>query len=114
VQQKDALYITEGEIEVEEALSECERLGSVTSSINSPNVSLEARQAIGSKRRNVNEEQGSCAIGLGWLYKPLFAKDSEGKEIAFEGDKPLRIPCEFYRENEAHEPSGNPSLLYHS
>lgn len=107
---KMALFITEGIVSGRGIYLNGERLGSVTSSINSPNVSLEARQAIGSKRRNVNEEQGSCAIGLGWLYKPLFAKDSEGKEIAFEGDKPLRIPCEFYRENEAHEPSGNPVL----
>ncbi|MBP7310464.1 MAG: aminomethyltransferase family protein [Candidatus Cloacimonetes bacterium] len=82
------------------------RLGSVTSSINSPNLSLEMRQAIGSARKNVNDPHGTAAIGLGWFYEPIFNTDAQGKELAVENDQPLRIAVEFYREDAEGKPSG--------
>ncbi len=88
------------------------RLGSVTSSINSPNVPLEMRMAIGSARKNVNDPQGTAAIGLGWFYEPLFKKDADGKEIAVENDQPLRMAVEFYREDATGKPSGSPVKGY--
>lgn len=86
------------------------RLGSVTSSINSPNVSFEMRQAIGSKRKNVNDPQGTAAIGMGWFYKPLFTMDESGNQVGVIDGQPIRIPVEFYKEDSEGKASGNPTL----
>ena len=104
------IFVSEGIVSNRGIYKEGKRLGTVTSSINSPNVSLEMRLAIGSKRKNVNEENGTAAIGLGWFYAPLFEKDIEGKEIAEIEGKPIRIPVEFYREDENRNPIGSPVL----
>ncbi len=87
-------------------------LGTVTSSINSPNLSLEQRVALGSQRRNVNAEDGSAAIGLAWLYTNPFAKDTEGKFVTHENDLPIRIPVQFYRVDEAGNTVGSPLAGY--
>lgn len=78
------------------------RLGSVTSSINSPNLTLEKRLAIGSSRKNVNEPTGTAAIGLAWLYAipemdcGLADGDPVGPHLA----------VELYREDADHKPTG--------
>jgi hypothetical protein len=87
-------------------------LGSVTSSINSPNLAIEKRLAIGSKRKNVNEPTGTAAIGLVWLYNNPFELDSEGKEIIGTEDEPVRIHVEFYREDAEGKPMGSPVIGY--
>jgi len=106
------IIVSEGIVSHRGVYHNGKRLGSVTSSINSPNLSFEQRLAIGSKRKNVNEENGSAAIGLVWLYNSPFDLDAEGKEIAQDGEKPLRIKVEFYKENEARIASGTPVLGY--
>ncbi|MCD8480493.1 MAG: hypothetical protein LRZ88_09915 [Candidatus Cloacimonetes bacterium] len=88
------------------------RIGSVTSSINSPNLSLEQRQAIGSKRKNVNDENGTAAIGLVWLYQSVFEQDAEGKDISEHEGKPVRIKAEFYREDAEGKPTGSAVIGY--
>lgn len=87
-------------------------LGTVTSSINSPNLSLEQRLAIGSSRRNVNAEDGNAAIGLAWLHKNPFARDAAGKFITHENDLPIRIPVQFFRVDAAGNASGSPLTGY--
>lgn len=109
---KMAIIITEGIVSHRGVYLQDKRIGSVTSSINSPNVSLDQRLAIGSKRKNVNEEHGAAAIGLAWLYNNPFETDAEGKDITHHDDKPLRIMLEFYRENENQEKQGTPVLGY--
>ncbi len=74
------------------------RLGTVTSSINSPNVSLEKRQFIGSKRKSVNSEDGTAAIGLAWLYESPY------------GENPENIPVHFFKEDGEKNPKGKPVL----
>jgi len=106
------LIISEGIVSGRGIYLDGKRIGTVTSSINSPNVSLEARLAIGSKRKNVNDENGSCAIGLGWLHSSVFALDTEGKEITLENGLPIRVAVEFFKENEAKAKSGTPVLGY--
>ena len=112
VQKRLYIFVSEGIVTNRGIYKEGKRLGTVTSSINSPNVSLEMRLAIGSKRKNVNEEKGTAAIGMGWFYFPLFEKDAEGKELAEIDGKPIRIPVEFYREDEKRNPIGSPVLGY--
>ncbi len=106
------IVVSEGIVSHRGIYKDGKRLGSVTSSINSPNVSLEMRLAIGSKRRNVNEEKGTAAIGMGWFYASLFDQDNEGRDIAELEGKPVRFPVEFYREDEAGKPTGSPVLGY--
>ncbi|MDD2229490.1 MAG: aminomethyl transferase family protein [Candidatus Cloacimonetes bacterium] len=106
------IIVSEGIVSHRGIYKDGKRLGSVTSSINSPNVSLEMRLAIGSKRKNVNEEHGTAAIGMGWFYQPLFQLDAEGKAIDLVDDKPVRIPVECYREDAEGKPSGSPTLAY--
>jgi aminomethyltransferase len=112
VQKRFYIFVSEGIVSNRGIYKDGKRLGTVTSSINSPNVSWEMRLAIGSKRKNVNEEKGTAAIGMGWFYFPLFEKDNEGKEIAEIDEKPIRIPVEFYREDENRKPTGTPVLGY--
>lgn len=106
------IFVSEGIVTNRGIYKDGKRLGTVTSSINSPNVSLEMRLAVGSKRKNVNEENGTAAIGMGWFYHPLFPKDAEGKEIGEMDNKPIRIPVEFYREDENRQPKGSPVIGY--
>jgi aminomethyltransferase len=106
------IIVSEGIVSHRGIYKDGKRLGSVTSSINSPNVSLDMRLAIGSKRKNVNEEHGTAAIGLGWFYEPLFATDADGKEIGVADGKPIRIALEFYREDADAKPSGSPTAGY--
>ncbi len=112
VQKRLYIFVSEGIVSNRGIYKDGKRLGTVTSSINSPNVSWEMRLAIGSKRKNVNEEKGTAAIGMGWFYFPLFEKDDEGKEIGEIDGKPIRIPVEFYREDENRKPTGTPVLGY--
>jgi len=106
------IVVTEGIVSHRGIYKDGKRLGSVTSSINSPNVSHEMRLAIGSKRKNVNEELGTAAIGMGWFYESVFDKDAEGKDIAENGGKPVRISVEFYREDDNGSPIGSAVLGY--
>lgn len=104
------IVVSEGIVSHRAIYKDGKRLGSVTSSINSPNVPLEMRQAIGSKRKNVNDPEGTAAIGLGWFYSSIFERDAEGKDIAELDGKPVRIAVEFYREDSEGKPSGSPTL----
>jgi len=112
VTKKMVLFITEGIVTGRGIYKDGTRLGSVTSSINSPNVSEEKRLAIGSSRKNVLGAEGIAAIGLGWLYKTPFGLDNEGKEITDIDDKPVRIHVQFFREDESKQPTGSPVLGY--
>ncbi len=107
-----ALFVAEGIASHRGVYQDGERLGTVTSSINSPNLSLEMRLALGSSRKNVNAADGSAAIGLAWLYNDHFARDAEGKHIAETDGVPVRIPVQFYREDAQHQPTGSPLLGY--
>lgn len=109
---KLVIVISEGIVTDRAVYLNGKRLGSVTSSINSPNVSLAKRLAIGSKRKNVLDENGTCAIGMAWLYDNPFALDAEGKEITGDEDNPVRIPVEFYREDADRNQVGSPTLGY--
>jgi len=109
---KMVLFITEGIVSGRGIYKDGKRIGTVTSSINSPNITLEKRQFIGSQRKNVNDENGTAAIGLGWLYKNPFEQDPEGKDILENEDSPIRIAVEFYREDEKGDPKGKPVLGY--
>jgi len=82
------------------------RLGTVTSSINSPNVSHAMRLATGSTRKNVIDPHGTAAIGLAWLYR-------YPEEILPEdGEIPARIPVQLYREDATGNPTGSPLAGY--
>jgi aminomethyltransferase len=109
-QKRMVLFITEGIVSGRGIYLNGERVGNVTSSINSPNVPLEKRLYIGSKRKNVKEENGTAAIGLGWLKINPFETDETGKDILEKDGKAVRIPLEFYRENESGEPKGKPTF----
>ncbi|MBM4400250.1 MAG: aminomethyltransferase family protein, partial [Candidatus Cloacimonetes bacterium] len=109
---KMVLFITEGIVTGRGIYKDGIRLGSVTSSINSPNVSMEKRTAIGSTRKNVIGEDGIAAIGLGWLYKTPFEIDATGKEITEINDVPVRIHVEFYKEDDTKKPVGSPVIGY--
>ena len=111
---KMVLFITEGIVSGRSIYKDGTRIGTVTSSINSPNVSQEKREFIGSQRKNVLEENGTAAIGLGWVYHNPFNVDEDGKDILMENEKPVRIRVEFYREHESGNPKGKPILGYMS
>lgn len=106
------IIVSEGIVSGKSIYKEGRRIGSVTSSINSPNVSLEMRLAIGSARKNVNDENGTAAIGLSWLYQSPYELDNEGKQITTDEAGPIRISVEFYREDAQGNPQGKPSLGY--
>lgn len=106
------LVVSEGIVSHRAIYKDRKRLGSVTSSINSPNVSHEMRLAIGSKRKNVNDEHGTAAIGMGWFYSPLFDADDNGNPIGLKDDLPVRIAVEFYKEDSEGKPVGTPTLGY--
>jgi aminomethyltransferase len=87
------------------------RLGSVTSCIISPNVPLEKRLHLESTRKNVNEDNGSAAIALAWLYNSPYEKDAESNEIILKDEKPIRIKVDLYREKDG-EKIGKPVIGY--
>lgn len=109
---KMMIFISEGITSHRGIYLDDKRIGSVTSSINSPNLSLEKRLAIGSARKNVNEQNGTAAIGIGWLYRSPFEKDADGNDITELSGMPIRIPVKFFREDASHTPSGSPILGY--
>ena len=94
---KMVLFISEGIVTGKEIYKDGKKIGRVTSSINSPNVSKEKREFIGSKRKNVNGEDGTAAIGLGWVDSNPFEIDNDGKDILIYNDKAVRIPVEFIK-----------------
>ncbi len=100
------LFISEGIVVNRGIYRNNHRIGTVTSSINSPNVPQEKREFIGSKRKNVNGENGSAAIGLGWLYHNPFEVNEEGNDILKKEGKAVRISVEFYREDKNGERKG--------
>ncbi|MBW6514012.1 MAG: aminomethyltransferase family protein [Candidatus Syntrophosphaera sp.] len=106
------IFVAEGIASHRKVYRDGKCIGSVTSSINSPNLSPEQRLAIGSSRKNVNAEEGNAAIGLAWLYENPFQKDAEGKLIAEQDGAPIRIPVQFYRFDAAENPTGSPLLGY--
>jgi len=99
------------------------RLGSVTSSINSPNLSHAKRLAIGSSRKNVIEPSGSAAIGLAWLYSVpamtagLEENDAVGPHIAVDlykedaGGNPVGPALKGYLTSEGITPATAPKAL---
>ena len=106
------LFITEGIVSGRGIYKDGVRLGKVTSSINSPNVSEEKRDYIGSSRKSVAGEHGTAAIGLGWLEHNPFELDADGNDILLKDGKPVRIPLEFYREDDDGNPKGKPVIGY--
>jgi len=106
------LIITEGIVSGRSIYKDGVRLGKVTSSINSPNVSEEKRDYIGSSRKTVAGEHGTAAIGLGWLEHDPFELDADGNDILLKDGKPVRIPLEFYREDDDGNPKGKPVIGY--
>ncbi len=102
------IFVSEGIATGRSVYLNGERLGTVTSSINSPNLSLEQRLALNSSRKNVNEPQGTAAIGLAWLHR--IPELTDGLE---EGDSiGPRINVDLYREDAEGKPSGNPLKGY--
>ena len=112
IDKRMVLFITEGIVSGRGIYKDGVKLGKVTSSINSPNVSEEKRVFIGSSRKSVTGEHGTAAIGLGWLEHNPFEIDSEGNDILQNDDKSVRIKIEFYREDENGDPKGKPVLGY--
>ncbi len=109
VDKKMVLIISEGNAVDKAVYKDGKRLGSITSSIVSPNVSQEKREAIGSTRKNVLAENGTAAIGLAWLYNNPFEKDADGNDIMTKDGKPIRIPVELYKESNG-QITGKPIL----
>lgn len=106
------LIISEGIVSGRVIYKDCEKIGSVTSSINSPNVSFEKRQFIGSQRKNVNGEDGTAAIGLGWLKHNPFKVDEDGKDILVKDGNAVRIQVEFFRIDKEGNLKGKPVKGY--
>lgn len=102
------IFVSEGIATGRKVYLDGKRLGTVTSSINSPNLSLEQRLALNSSRKNVNDPEGSAAIGLVWLnYIPELTEGlAEDDEIG------PRITVELYREDAEGNPSGKPLKGY--
>ena len=112
VTKKMVLFITEGIVSGRSIYKDGKKSGTVTSSINSPNVSMEKREFIGSSRKNVLGEKGTAAIGLGWVYENPFEIDAAGKDILEKDGKAIRIRVEFFREDADGNPKGKPVLGY--
>jgi len=106
------LFVSEGIASHRKVYRDGECIGSVTSSINSPNLSHEQRLALGSQRKNVNAEDGSAAIGLAWLHENPFEKDSEGNYITHVEEEPIRIMVDLYRVDKSENPLGSPLRGY--
>ena len=106
------LIISEGIVTGRVIYKDGEKIGTVTSSINSPNVSQEKREFIGSHRKNVNGEDGTAAIGLGWLKHNPFETDDEGKDILIINDEAVRIQVEFFKLDKEGNSKGQPVKGY--
>ena len=106
------IIISEGLVVDKKVFLNGKKIGSVTSSIISPNVTLEKRIFIGSKRKNVNAENGTAAIGLAWLSIDPFEKDENGNDILEKDGKAVRIKVDFYKVDESGNPKGRPTLGY--
>ncbi len=109
-QKRMVLIISEGLVVDRKVFLNGKKIGTVTSSIISPNVPLEKRLYIGSKRKNVNAENGTAAIGLAWLSINPFETDEDGNDILEKEGKPVRIKVEFYKTDEKGNPKGRPTL----
>lgn len=112
IDKRMVIVISEGIVVDRAVYKDGEYLGMVTSSINSPNVSQEKREFIGSKRKSVNGEEGTAAIGLAWLMHNPFEVDEEGNDILVKDDKAVRIPVEFYRLDAEGKPKGKAAKGY--
>ncbi len=108
---KMVVIISEGNAVGKAVYLDGKRLGSMTSSIISPNVSQEKREYIGTTRKNVLAENGTAAIGLAWLYNNPFEKDENGADIVVKDDQAVRIKVDLYKEVDG-QPSGKPILGY--
>ena len=106
------LFISEGIVTGRLIYQDGKEIGNVTSSINSPNISQEKREFIGSERKNVCGEEGIAAIGLGWLRHNPFKVDEDGKDVLIDDDIAVRIPVEFYRFDNEGKPKGKPVKGY--
>ncbi|MCD4650707.1 MAG: aminomethyltransferase family protein [Candidatus Cloacimonetes bacterium] len=104
------LFISEGNVVDRGVYLEGKRIGVVASGIISPNVPLEKRLFICSKRKSVNIENGTAGIGLAWLEHNPYNTDAEGKDIIAIDGEAIRIPVEFYREDEDGKQKGKPIL----
>ena len=109
---KMVLFISEGIVTGKDIYKDGKKIGRVTSSINSPNISKEKREFIGSKRKNVNGEDGTAAIGLGWVDSNPFEIDNDGKDILIYNDKAVRIPVEFIKLDKDGNVKGKPIKGY--
>jgi len=96
------LLISEGIASHRGVYLQGKRLGSVSSSINSPNLSHAKRMAIGSSRKNVIDPQGTAAIGLAWLYN-IPQMDSGLEEGSPVGP---HLAVDLFREDTSGNPSG--------
>ncbi|MCK9331153.1 MAG: aminomethyl transferase family protein, partial [Candidatus Cloacimonetes bacterium] len=105
------IIIAEGNVVNNGVYLNDKRLGSVTSCIISPNVDQEKREYLGSNRKNVNEENGTAAIALAWLYNSPYEKDNEGNDIIENEGKAVRIKVELFREKDGQK-TGRPVLGY--
>ena len=106
------IVISEGIVVDRDVYLDGKKIGICTSSINSPNVSQEKREFIGSKRGSVNGEDGVAAVGLCWLDNNPFEVDEKGNNITEKDGKAIRIPVEFFRVDEDGNPKGRPVLGY--
>lgn len=106
------ICVTEGIASHRGVYLDGQRIGTVTSSITSPNLDLEKRLAIGSSRKNVIDPNGTAAIGMAWLYQSPFQHDAEGNEITVQNDKPIRVPVQLYREDAEGKATGSALLGY--
>ena len=109
---KMILFISEGIVLGRKIYLDGKNIGTVTSSINSPNVSQEKRKFINSQRKNVNGEDGTAAIGLGWVKHNPFKVDEDGRDILVVDEMAVRIPVEFFRIDNDGNPKGKPVKGY--
>ncbi len=109
---KMVLVISEGIVVDRDVFLAGKRVGICTSSINSPNVSQEKREFIGSKRGSVNGQDGLAAIGLCWLDINPFEVDSEANDILEIDGNAVRIPVEFFKTDDEGNPKGKAVLGY--
>ncbi|HNX00608.1 MAG TPA: aminomethyltransferase family protein [Candidatus Cloacimonadota bacterium] len=104
-----AVVISEGIVVGRGVYHNGKRIGTATSSINSPNVPLEKRLVIGSKRKSVTDPEGIAAIGICWLSSLPEVFSEEGKDEDAEVKISAYIPVEFFKE-ENGQPIGKPVL----
>ena len=106
---KLVIIISEGNAVGKAVYNDGKRLGTITSSIISPNVSQDKREYTGTQRKNVLAENGTAAIGMAWLYNNPFEKDEKGNDIIEKDGQAIRIKVELFKEVDG-QPSGRPTL----